>query len=81
MATHKFTLSTFKKNALQSADLKAVKAGYKSIPGIGGGVTSTGYVDWGEIEIRATTDLVLQDQGTIGTRIRKGGTQRSGLFN
>ncbi|MCB0642446.1 MAG: hypothetical protein KDC44_12440 [Phaeodactylibacter sp.] len=72
MATSKFTLSTFEQQALPASDLRALKAGYKEIPGIGGGTTSTGYVDWGEIEIRADSDLVLQDGPVVGALRKKG---------
>lgn len=74
MATSKSTLSTFEQQALPAANLRTIKAGYKEIPGIGGGTTSTGYVDWGEIEIRADSDLVLQDGPVISnTKKRNSG--------
>lgn len=52
MAKQKRTLQQFKAASLSEAKQKTIKGGFKIVAGLPGGVSSTGMIDWGEVEIR-----------------------------
>lgn len=68
MAIKKATNQLFSNSRLQEQELRSIKGGYKQIPGLGGGVSSTGLLDWGEIEIRLTGLNLTASAGREGSQ-------------
>lgn len=52
MAKQKRTLQDFQATSLSEAKQKTIKGGFKLVADLPGGVSSTGMIDWGEVEIR-----------------------------
>jgi len=68
MAIKNATNQLFGNNRMREEELRSIKGGYKQIPGLGGGVSSTGLLDWGEIEIRLTGLNLTASSGREGSQ-------------
>ncbi|MCB0707460.1 MAG: hypothetical protein KDC34_19220 [Saprospiraceae bacterium] len=65
MSKEKITIDQFRNKALSEKSCKAVKGGYKWVPGMPGGAGSNGQINWGELEIREDPPAAVAWSGNI----------------